>query len=262
MNCSDLIRRLVEGSLSDPPAQEHLAGCAHCREMLASWDSKDGPDQAHLARIQQQITSRWRPVKPIASIATLLVVLLLLFFASTVGVAALLGNFALRALGPWQLVIYFGGLSLCAAFTAALVAPLMVPGARTRLDPRYTIPALAVVIVTLIALLFPNFNTAFLHGGDQCFWTGLTAAAVAALLFTTFLRRTLPSSPVVAGASVGFLAGLCGVTVLALHCAFLAATHILVWHFGVLVVATLAGAIAGYVVQWVSQKNMLAYRNS
>jgi len=50
--------------------------------------------------------------------------------------------------------------------------------------------------------------------------------------------------------------------VLALGCSFLVSPHILVWHFGVLVVTTIGGALIGYITEWVSQKNLLAYRNS
>jgi hypothetical protein len=266
MSCDDLLRRLAEGANLDAAAQEHLANCPNCREILA-WASdaqafQDKPDLQRLGRIQQQITAQWRPVKPIASNATILIALLLLFLFLAAGASALIGNFGLRALHPLQMFIYYGGLALGTALTASIVVQLMVPGSKVRFNPRFLIPTIAAMIVLIIVLLFPNFNSAFLHGGMRCFWNGIAAAVIAGLLFATVLRRMFPSAPVAAGGSIGFLAGLCGVTVLALHCSVLVSVHILVWHFGVLILSTLGGAFIGYIIQWAGQKNLLAYRNS
>jgi hypothetical protein len=262
MNCSDFIRRLTDGSSPDAPLRDHLSGCANCREMLATWDSNDRPDPARIASIQREIVSRWRPVKPIASGATLLLALLLLFFAFSIGAPALIGFLSLHRLTPWRMAIYYSGLALCATAAAVVVVQFMVPGAKTRLNPRYTTLLIGIAMVGAVLLLFPNFSTAFFATGIACFCTGSIAAAVAALLFATVLRRTFPSTPVAASAAIGFFAGLCGVSVLALHCGYLNTPHILVWHFGVLVVATLGGVFVGYLAEWLGRKKFLAYRNS
>jgi hypothetical protein len=266
MNCDELLHRLADGARLDSAAQEHLANCPNCQEILA-WASGaqaagEKPDSQRLKRIQQQITGQWRPVKPIASNATLLISLLLLFLFLAAGATALTGPFGVRALHPLQMFVYYGGLALGTALTARVVVQLMVPGSKARFNPRFMIPAIAAMIVLVVVLLFPNFDSVFLHGGMRCFWTGIAAAAIAGLLFATLLRRMFPTAPVVAAATIGFFAGLCGVTVLALHCPVLVSTHILVWHFGVLILSTLSGAFIGYITEWVSQKNLLAYRNS
>lgn len=266
MNCDDLLRRIAEGATLESAAREHLDNCPGCREILAltaearGFDEK--PDPERIGRIQRQMTSRWRPVKPIASNGTLVASLLLLFLLLAVGAAFVIGYFGVHALGPLQMIVYYGGLAVGTALAASVVVQFMVPGAKVRWNPRFIIPAIALMIVAIIVLLFPNFNSAFLHGGMRCFWNGITAAALAGLLFATVLRRMFPTAPVAAAASIGFFAGLCGVTVLALHCPVLVSAHILVWHFGVLVVSTLGGALIGYITEWVSQKNLLAYRNS
>jgi hypothetical protein len=262
MNCSDFIRRLTDGSSPDAPLRDHLSSCVDCREMLAAWDSNDRPDPARIAGIQREIVSRWRPVKPIASVATLLLALLLLFFAFSIGAPALIGFLSVHRLTPWRMAIYYSGLASCATAAAVVVVQFMVPGAKTRLNPRSTILMIAIAMVAAILLLFPNFDTAFFATGMGCFCTGSVAAAVAALLFATVLRRTFPSTPVAASAAIGFFAGLCGVSVLALHCAYLNTPHILVWHFGVLVVATFGGALVGYITEFVSRKKFMTYRNS
>jgi hypothetical protein len=265
MNCDDLLRSLAEGAGLDAAGQEHLANCPNCREILA-WASnsqpfQDKPDSQRVGRIQHEITARWRPVKPIASNATIIGSLLLLFLFLAIGAVLLIGYFAVHALHPLQMFIYYGGLAAGTALAAAIVVQFMVPGSKVRFNPGFIIPAIAVAIVAIIVVLFPNFNSAYLHGGMGCFRNGIVAALVAGLLFATVLRRMFPTAPVAAAASIGFFAGLCGVTVLALHCPVPASTHILVWHLGVLIVSTLGGAFIGYITQWVSQKNLLAYRN-
>jgi hypothetical protein len=266
MNCDDLLHRLSEGAKLDAAAQQHLAHCPGCREILAwatqTQASKETPDPQRLGRIQQQMTAHWRPVKPIASNTTLFISLLLLFLLLAICAVLLIGYFALRAIHPLQMVIYYGGLAVGAALAAAVVVQFMVPGSKIRFNPRLIMPAIGIAIVAIVIVLFPNFNSAYWHGGLACFRSGMAAAVVAGVLFATVLRRMFPTAPVAAAASIGFFAGLCGVTVLAMHCALFASPHILVWHFGVLVVSTLAGAFIGYITEWVSQKNLLAYRNS
>lgn len=265
MNCDDLLRRIAEGRALDAEAKQHLAQCPDCEALLA-WQSSvqvtATPSPERLAEIEKQITRHWHPVRRIPSNTTLVLALLALFFALAIGAPALLGYFALHALRPFQMALYYGALAIGTAGAAIVVVQLMIPGSKVRLNPRIAIPAIAVVIVSIVALLFPNFNAAYLHGGMRCFWNGLIAAGIAAILFATVLRRLFPSAPVTAAAAIGFFAGLCGVTVLALHCPVLVSIHILFWHLGVLVVSTLAGAIIGYITEWVSPKNLVAYRNS
>src|SRR3954449_12225156 len=104
MNCDELLRRFAENQPLDASAQAHLAGCPNCAEILtwasAAHEFREKPDPEHLARIRGQITSDWRPIKPIASNLTILIWLLLLFLFLTIGAALLTGYVAIHALHP------------------------------------------------------------------------------------------------------------------------------------------------------------------
>jgi hypothetical protein len=74
-------------------------------------------------------------------------------------------------------------------------------------------------------------------------------ATPAALLSGLLLQRGLAVNPVAAGFLGGALAGLCGVTMLELHCANSQALHVLVWHTGVVPVSAAVGAQVGWALR-------------
>ena len=67
----------------------------------------------------------------------------------------------------------------------------------------------------------------------------------AALVFAFLARRGARLSLGMLGGTLGAIAGLLGVTVLQFTCALQDIGHLLVWHGGVLVISTLAGALIG-----------------
>jgi len=74
---------------------------------------------------------------------------------------------------------------------------------------------------------------------------GVACAAVAALPVWLIVRRGFIVNPTGAGALLGLLSGLTGLTALTLHCDIITAPHTGVWHAAVVVVCVLAGAITG-----------------
>ena len=56
-------------------------------------------------------------------------------------------------------------------------------------------------------------------------------------------------SPVPAGASIGAVAGLTGLTALEIHCPILTIPHVAVWHAGIFVVSVAAGALIGWIAR-------------
>ena len=93
-----------------------------------------------------------------------------------------------------------------------------------------------------LALLFPWRGVqAFVAMGWPCLLGGLGIAVPAALLLWVIVRRGAPLSVGTLGATIGATAGLLGVTVLQFKCPLQEAPHLVVWHGGVLVVATVAG---------------------
>jgi hypothetical protein len=60
--------------------------------------------------------------------------------------------------------------------------------------------------------------------------------------------------PQLVGAAVGGLAGLAGFSVLELNCPNMNLFHIVVWHWGVGLIGTAAGAIIGAVAEYVRRR--------
>src|SRR5260370_7287792 len=71
---------------------------------------------------------------------------------------------------------------------------------------------------------------------------GLEYSVPTALLFWMLLRRGAILFPKLIGAAAGGFAGLIGLSVLEINCSNLNVYHILVWHWGVILVNLLAGA--------------------
>jgi hypothetical protein len=70
-------------------------------------------------------------------------------------------------------------------------------------------------------------------------------AIPAAAMAWIILRRGAVLDAGAFGASAGLFAGLAGVTVLQFNCPYLEATHIMVWHAGMVIFSTAAGFLAG-----------------
>jgi hypothetical protein len=72
------------------------------------------------------------------------------------------------------------------------------------------------------------------------------------------VRRGAILYPKFMGAAIGGLAGLIGLSVLEMNCSNLNVFHILVWHWGVVLLSSGVGALLGaaveYIQQWRSQK--------
>jgi len=75
------------------------------------------------------------------------------------------------------------------------------------------------------------------------------ATSSPAFLSWLLLRRGFAVNSVSAGLVGGALAGLCGVTMLELHCVNFEALHVLVWHTAVVPVSAAAGALVGWALR-------------
>ena len=73
-----------------------------------------------------------------------------------------------------------------------------------------------------------------------------------ALLAGGAARRYL--SPKLIGAAVGGLASLAGFTVLELNCPDVNVFHIVVWHWGVVLIGTASGALIGTAAEYIQQR--------
>jgi hypothetical protein len=101
-------------------------------------------------------------------------------------------------------------------------------------------------IEAVFLILFHDYSLGrFVHWGTGCLRAGLLCAIPAAFLMWFLVWRGYVLNPVSAGAAIGCIAGLAGLTALEIHCPILTVPHVAVWHAAVVVVCAAAGALAG-----------------
>ena len=83
-----------------------------------------------------------------------------------------------------------------------------------------------------------------------CTKSGLTYAVPAAFLFWLVVRKGAILYPKLIGAMSGGLAGLIGLSVLEMNCSNLNVFHIVVWHWGVVLISLAGGALLGAAVEY------------
>jgi len=87
----------------------------------------------------------------------------------------------------------------------------------------------------------------------MCIRNGLEYSIPTALLFWMLLRRGAILFPKLIGAAAGGFAGLIGLSVLEINCSNLNVYHILVWHWGVILITSLAGVALGAIVEYIDR---------
>jgi hypothetical protein len=249
MNCDEFGRILLEQQLSSglpAQAQEHLATCDSCRQVVRAMNtpiSVAAPSPAELARIQEKLVANLRPVRPLAPAGYLFAALLAIFFFVAVSAGLLLGTFGLAAMSVTQATVIFALLAVSAGIFGYSLVHLMVPGSGARISlrplPVVTITALAIVIVILFQF---QREQNFWRKSGICLGIGTLIAMLATIPLWFVLRRGAFLEPRMTGVATGVLAALVGITALEIHCPILDASHILVGHLGVAVI----GALAGY----------------
>jgi hypothetical protein len=230
-------------------AQRHLEECERCETLYRSL-ANDFPTDAVSGEVEQQIVRRIQgSLKPVprlrstAAIASQIVIVFLLIALAAISRMKVIG-FAVMTLP--QLTGMSAVLSLGIVFVALSLAWQMRPGS-SRWIPEWALLTMLVAgLVMFIALLFPwKTSDAFVLRGFRCLGAGLALSAPAALVFGYMVRRGAPLNLTSAGATVGAAAGLLGVAVLQYTCDLQNIGHLLVWHVGVVVLSTLAGALIG-----------------
>jgi hypothetical protein len=177
-------------------------------------------------------------------------------FLAAVGVGALrLGINGLGALSVEQKVAVFSTLTVGALLLGLSVVRQMVPGSKRDLS----VAALPAVILIGLALVIvvsfqPREERSFVATGVICMKNGLAYSVPAALLLWMLLRRGAVLFPKVTGAAVGGLAGLVGMSVLEVNCVNVNVFHVLVWHWGVILIGSLAGLAFGALAEQVERR--------
>ncbi len=256
MNCNDINRALIEGSMASPllpEVEEHLRNCARCRELVGALSvpvPEASPSVATLRQIERGIVADLRPVRPIAPKVYIFGAFITIF----VSIAALgvyrLGAFALAVMSPLQAGVIFGALAISTGSLTYSLVNQMVPGSRHWIQPKLLTFGITISLAIAIAVLFqfqhkPNFWAK----NWACIRAGTPLGALAAIPLWFVLRRGAILSPAMTGAATGLLAGLVGTTALEIHCPNLDAWHILVAHLGVAVLGALSGFLFGLAVE-------------
>ena len=253
MRCNELDQlRAAYADTSAWPAEAraHLAACRDCSRLQALLDGSPRADMpADLqTRIEAAILHDLRPVKPLAGVLPVTLVLLLCVLGVVFVANWELGAAGFRARSGMQGAINYSLLAVSIAALANLLARQMMPGSDRGLPlPLYfAAPLLAMLAADLT--LFGNVpNPRFAHEALTCWEIGIVCAAVSAPLFWWVLRRGFSLAPVAHAGAAGLLAGLTGTTVLEIYCPYLDRAHISLAHLGAAITAVLVACALGRV---------------
>jgi hypothetical protein len=203
-----------------------------------------------LNRISDSINASMRPVRRLAPTWALTGGLVLICAAVAIAAAAGMGFYGIEKLGAAARVLIFSALAILVSLAGREFVNQFIPGSRRGMAVTAFLTLVCVVLLGEFALVFRDYRTDhFITAGVTCLLTGLSLAVPAALLSWSLLRRGFAVNPVAAGLVGGALAGLCGVTMLELHCANFQALHVLVWHTAVVPASAAAGALMGWALR-------------
>jgi len=260
MTCRDMdgmISSHSGDSLLSPEAAEHIVGCERCRSLMRLVDEAreiPAPSEIQLKRIQSGILKNLKPVRPLPP-SRIFLFAFALIFVSVVAVGTLmLGINGWSVLSMEQKIAIFATLSASAVLLALSMARQMVPGSKHAVSPATLPIAILVVLMLVIAAMFRSEEEpAFVANGLMCIRNGLEYSLPTALLFWMLLRRGAILFPKLIGAAAGGFSGLIGLSVLEINCSNLNVYHILVWHWGVILIASLAGVAVGAAVEYIDR---------
>jgi hypothetical protein len=203
-----------------------------------------------LKQIAASMQSSLRPVRPLPPKWMLAAGLTLICAAVATAAAARAGFYGIEKLALWERVLIFSTLGIMAWTWGVEFVSQLIPGSRRHLSAGTLLSIGTALLLGVFELVFHDYRTDhFISAGLACLLSGLLVAIPAALLSWLLLRRGFAVNTVAAGFVGGALAGLCGVTMLELHCANSQALHVLVWHTGVVPVSAAVGALAGWALR-------------
>jgi hypothetical protein len=202
-------------------------------------------DPALLKRIADSINMSLRPVRPLPPPWALTGGLALICAVVAVAAAARAGFYGVEKLSLWERALIFSTLGVLVWVTGKELVGQLTPGSRQNFSGTSLLATISASLLGVFALVFHDYRTDhFISAGIACLLTGVLLAVPAAFLSWLLLRRGFAVNSVAAGLVGGALAGLCGVTMLELHCSNFQALHVLVWHIAVVPVSAAAGAFA------------------
>jgi hypothetical protein len=207
------------------------------------------PDSARLARVKKTFAASASPVRPLPSNGAMMLLCAGVFVVLAILLTIPVGfpGFAKMSVsGRWM---DYSVVFLLTMVMAGGVVEQMIPGSRRTMRPVWTIFFGILLLSVTAVFLFPDFAMQrFVPTGIPCLRYGLVCAIPGAGFTWILMRFGFVTDPVPAAVSAGALSGLLGAAVLALHCSIFNAPHIVVWHVGVIVVASLSGVLTGRII--------------
>jgi hypothetical protein len=160
----------------------------------------------------------------------------------------------------WAQVVVIGVLLLTSACVfSMMLANQMRPGSYQPVPWHVVLVAFGFALLTSMGVLFPwDAGARFIAQGMPCLLAGVGIAVPTAALLWLFLRRGAALSKITSASTLGATAGLLGVTALQIKCPHQEAPHLLVWHGSVLLIATGAGVLVGYLTERSSDRRWLS----
>lgn len=203
-----------------------------------------------LKRITDSIDLPVPPVRPLPPTWALTGALALICAAVALAAAAAAGLRGIEELDVSARLPIFLTLAILVSLAGKEFVCRWIPGSRRHISAGVFLTLVSVVLLGVFALVFRDYHTEhFVAAGVACLRTGLLLAIPAGVLSWLLLRRGFAVNTVAAGLLGGALAGLCGVTMLELHCVNFQALHVLVWHTAVVPVSASAGALVGWALR-------------
>jgi hypothetical protein len=260
MTCRDidnLMSTAPRNPARNPQVMEHLGKCRGCRALVSAMGEgakQTAPLESNLKQIEARIVKTLKPVRPLApSLFFLFACAIIFLCVAAIGVTPF-GMAGWGALSAAQRAGVFAALTTSAILLAVSMVGQMVPGSKYALAP---VGLPIVILTTLLIVLAVSFHRrtepAFFADGLVCMKNGLTYAIPGVVLFWLLVRRGAMLNPKLIGAAAGGLAGLTGLTVLEINCPNLNVFHILVWHWGMVLISSGAGALLGAAVELIER---------
>jgi hypothetical protein len=225
--------------------REHLAGCRICQALLQGATPLRAATMTPNAALMEAVRGDLHPVKPIAGPPSLMLGFALVLLVVLVVGAVLTGTAGYFAQTPATRTLLFLILVAGAALFSYMLAQRMIPGSLTRVRMGPLALAVCAAFILAVLLLFHDAMTwDGLKMARGCMGIGLAAAAVTAVGGWLVVRRGAGTEKSAIAISLGALSAVAALLVLAVHCPFLRASHILVWHGGAVMVTMLAAWLA------------------
>lgn len=244
-----VLDRLGEAAEITPEVQRHFEECEQCRA-LYGWMSAgptNEPTPETAARIARSLTSSLQPISPLEPPRATVSRLLILLVVAALVFSGILGTAGFERMHFAQ-ILSMSVLLTAGAFLFSISLSWQIrPGSYQRFPAAALLATFGIGVLAGVSLFFPwRAAGRFLAQGLPCLIAGIIMATAAAMLLWLVVRRGAPLSIPTLGATLGATAGLLALTVLQVQCPYQEASHLLVFHGGVLALSTIAGWTIGH----------------